>query len=77
MLFSLRVSVTLQGDLGGAAAVRMCDVRDAGGSCVDGGTFYLAGLMSWGYGCEDTFPGVMTQASAYIDWIDAGRRLQE
>ena len=51
----------------------MCDARDASGSCVEGGTFVLAGLMSWGYGCEDTFPGVLTEVTSYLDWINALR----
>lgn len=43
---------------------------DSGGplAAVDGG--YLAGLVSWGYGCAlPRRPGVNTEVSYFIDWI--------
>jgi len=44
---------------------------DSGGPlrAVDGG--YLAGIVSWGYGCARAgYPGVNTETSHFIDWID-------
>jgi len=46
---------------------------DSGGPMVanDIGMNYLAGLVSWGYGCaRPGFPGVYTEVSAFRDWID-------
>ncbi|KAK8739895.1 hypothetical protein OTU49_003250, partial [Cherax quadricarinatus] len=47
---------------------------DSGGplACDDLGTRYLAGLVSWGFGCgRPDFPGVYTKVSHYIDWINS------
>jgi len=44
---------------------------DSGGPLVstDGG--YLAGIVSWGYGCAQAgYPGVNTEVSYFIDWIN-------
>ncbi|XP_076057671.1 trypsin-1-like [Oratosquilla oratoria] len=46
---------------------------DSGGPlvCVRSGTGkYLAGIVSWGYGCGlPNFPGVYTEVSYFVDWI--------
>ncbi|MBA4247055.1 MAG: hypothetical protein C0444_01995 [Microbacterium sp.] len=50
---------TCQGDSGGPLAVQTA------------GTWYLAGVTSWGNGCaESPFPGVYTEVSAFAAWID-------
>jgi len=44
---------------------------DSGGPlrAVEGG--YLAGIVSWGYGCADSaYPGVNTEVSYFIDWLE-------
>ncbi|MBX9473042.1 trypsin-like serine protease [Microcella sp.] len=50
---------TCQGDSGGPLAVQ------------SGGTWYLAGITSWGYDCADSpYPGVYTEVSAFTTWIN-------
>ena len=42
---------------------------DSGGPLTCG--LYLDGIASWGYGCaEPGFPGVYTQTSYFVDWIN-------
>ena len=42
---------------------------DSGGPFTCG--LYLDGIASWGYGCaEPGFPGVYTQTSYFVDWIN-------
>eukprot|EP00918_Siedleckia_nematoides_P009143 GHVU01019996.1.p1 GENE.GHVU01019996.1~~GHVU01019996.1.p1 ORF type:complete len:232 (+),score=10.17 GHVU01019996.1:36-698(+) len=48
-----------QGDSGGPLAVKHSD-----------GLFDVVGLVSWGYGCASTTPGVYTRVSDYIAWIE-------
>jgi trypsin len=46
---------------------------DSGGPMVssDDGE-YLSGIVSWGYGCaEPGYPGVYTEVSYFVDWINA------
>lgn len=48
-----------QGDSGGPLAVN------------NNGTHYLAGIVSWGYGCANPdYPGIYTRVSNYKNWID-------
>jgi len=45
---------------------------DSGGPfvCSDTGSPYLAGVVSWGYGCaREDFPGVYAEVSHYVAWI--------
>ena len=62
----------------------ICAGLDQGGkdSCQgdSGGPFMcgnqLSGIVSWGYGCAEAgYPGVYTQTSYFIDWINANADL--
>ena len=52
---------------------------DSGGpmSCLVDGSWYVAGLTSWGVTTCNTLPGVYTRTSKYWEWIDINMLLNK
>ena len=42
---------------------------DSGGPLVDNHG-YLVGIVSWGYGCAQGYPGVFMETSSFVDWVN-------
>lgn len=60
----------------GADGLDSCQ-GDSGGpmTCTSGVSTYLCGIVSWGYGCaRPDYPGVYTEVSYFVDWIQANAR---
>ena len=38
--------------------------------CLDGSSWHLVGVVSWGHGCaEPNHPGVYAKVAEFLDWI--------
>ena len=57
--------------------VLFCAQGDSGGpmSCLDGDTWYVAGITSWGVVTCQGLPGVYTRVSKYWEWIELTKAL--
>jgi len=65
--------ICAQGKTSSGAIVDACQ-GDSGGPlvCQDGGSWYIHGATSWGYGCAGrTYPGIWARVTAVRPWIDS------
>ena len=75
--FRIDCNVSYSGDIAdsmicaGEAGKDSCQGDSGGPMTCDG---FLCGIVSWGYGCADAnYPGVYTEVSYFVDWINSNK----